>query len=134
VKIHLKRVVSALVGGTNSCTPAPSKELISTLSRRADSGPNRNNLFSTRQIREQYQNVLVSFLKRYRTVCPFVFDCASTYTKELIHTCIPQLSYKLACKVKAIPIYRLGKTSVRANYLALPFLFDVEIYGGEEGA
>jgi hypothetical protein len=52
VIIHLMRVVSAQVGGTNSCTPALSKELISTLSRRADSGPNFNNLFSTRQIRK----------------------------------------------------------------------------------
>jgi hypothetical protein len=40
----------------------------------ADSGPKRNNLFSMRQIRGQYQNVLVSFPKRYRNICPFVFD------------------------------------------------------------
>ncbi len=53
---------------------APSKEIISIWSRRADSGLNRNNLFSTRQIRERYQIVLVSFPKRYRNVCPFVFD------------------------------------------------------------
>ncbi len=38
-----------------------SKEIISIWSRRADSGPNRNNLFSIRQIRERYQNVLFSF-------------------------------------------------------------------------
>ncbi len=53
---------------------APSKEHISIWSRRADSRPNQNNLFSTRQIRERYQNVLDSFPKRYRNVCLFVFD------------------------------------------------------------
>jgi hypothetical protein len=53
---------------------APSKEIMSIWSRRTDSGPNRNTLFSTRQIRERYQNVLVSFPKLYRNVCPFVFD------------------------------------------------------------
>ncbi len=39
----------------------PSKEHIPILSRRTDSGPNRNNLFSTILIRERYQHVLVSF-------------------------------------------------------------------------
>jgi hypothetical protein len=38
-----------------------SKEIISIWSRRADYGPNRNYLFSIRQILERYQNVLVSF-------------------------------------------------------------------------
>ncbi len=56
---------------------APLKEIISIWSRRADSGPNRNNLFSTRQIRERYQNILVSFPKQFRNVCPFVFDITS---------------------------------------------------------
>ncbi len=51
-----------------------SKEIISIWSRRADFGPNRNNLFSIRQIRERYQNVLFSFQKRYWNVFPFVFD------------------------------------------------------------
>ncbi len=51
-----------------------SKELISIWSRGADSGPKRNNLFSMRQIRGRYPNVLVSFPKRYQNVCPFVFD------------------------------------------------------------
>ncbi len=36
-------------------------------------GPNRNNLFSIREIRERHQNVLVSFPKRYRNFCPSVF-------------------------------------------------------------
>ncbi len=40
-----------------------SKEILSVWPRRADSGPNRNNLFSIREIRERYLNVLVSFLK-----------------------------------------------------------------------
>jgi hypothetical protein len=53
---------------------ATSKEIISIWSRRAYSGPNRNNLLSTRQIWERYQNVLVSFPNGYRNVCPFVFD------------------------------------------------------------
>jgi hypothetical protein len=53
---------------------APSKEHISIWSRRADSGPNRNNLFSTRQIQEHYQIVLVSFPKPYQNICPFLFD------------------------------------------------------------
>jgi hypothetical protein len=35
-------------------------------------------------------------------------------------------SHELACKVQAIPIYRLDKTSVRANYLALPFLSELK--------
>ncbi len=52
---------------------APSKEHMSFWSRRADSGPNRNNLFSRRQIRGRSQNILVLFPKRYRNVCPFVF-------------------------------------------------------------
>ena len=56
----------------------PSKEHISIYSRRADSGPNKNNLFSTRQIRERFQNVLVSFSKRYRNVSPSVFDITSS--------------------------------------------------------
>jgi hypothetical protein len=56
---------------------APSIEHISIWSRRADSGPNQNNLFTTRQIQKQYQNVLVSFPKRYRNLCPFVFDNTS---------------------------------------------------------
>jgi hypothetical protein len=38
-----------------------SKEIISIWSRGADYGPNGNNLFPIRQIRERYQNVLVSF-------------------------------------------------------------------------
>jgi hypothetical protein len=52
----------------------PSKEIMSIWSRRTDSGPNQNNLFSTRQIWERYQNFLVSFPKRYRIVCLFVID------------------------------------------------------------
>ncbi len=51
----------------------PSKEHISIYSRRADSGPNQNNLFSTRQIRERFQNVLVSISKRFG----FVFKTIS---------------------------------------------------------
>ncbi len=38
-----------------------SKEIPSILPRRADSGQNWSNLFSTREIWERYQNVLVSF-------------------------------------------------------------------------
>jgi hypothetical protein len=38
-----------------------SKETLSIWPRRADCGPNRNNLFAMREIRERYQNVLVSF-------------------------------------------------------------------------
>jgi hypothetical protein len=53
---------------------APSKQIISIRSRRTDFGPNRNNLLSKRQIQERYQNILVSFPKQYRNVCPFVFD------------------------------------------------------------
>jgi hypothetical protein len=45
-----------------------SKEILSIWPRSADSGPNRNNLFSIRE------NVLVSFPKLYRNVCPLVFD------------------------------------------------------------
>jgi hypothetical protein len=48
---------------------APLKEIMSIWSRRTDSGPNRNNLFSTRQICECYKNVLVSFPKQYQNVC-----------------------------------------------------------------
>ncbi len=59
---------------------APSKDIISIWSRRAGSGPNRNNLFSKRQIRERYQNVLVSFPNRYLNVCPFVFDITTSNT------------------------------------------------------
>jgi hypothetical protein len=51
-----------------------SKDILSIWPRRADSGPNRNNLYSIREIRERYQNVSVSFPKLYRNVCPFVFD------------------------------------------------------------
>jgi hypothetical protein len=40
---------------------AASKEIISILSMRADSGPNRNNLFSTRQIRERYSTKIFWF-------------------------------------------------------------------------
>jgi hypothetical protein len=61
---------------------APNK-IISIWSRRADSGLNRSNLFSTRQIRERYQNVLDSFPKRYRNVCPFVFDITSTHSYSI---------------------------------------------------
>jgi hypothetical protein len=32
------------------------------MARRTDSGPNRNNLFSTRQIRERYGTLVLSFL------------------------------------------------------------------------
>jgi hypothetical protein len=39
-----------------------------------NSGQNQNSLFSTRQIRERFPNLLVSFSKRYRNVSPFVFD------------------------------------------------------------
>jgi hypothetical protein len=52
---------------------------------RAESGPNRNNLFSTRQIRERYQNVLVSFRKRYQNVCPPVFDITPPMSSQLLH-------------------------------------------------
>ncbi len=45
-------------------------EILSIWPRRAYSGTKRNNLFSIREIREQYQNVLFSFAKRYRKVCP----------------------------------------------------------------
>jgi hypothetical protein len=51
-----------------------SKVITSILPRRAGSGQNWNNLFSTREIWERYQKVLVSFPKRYRNVCPSVFD------------------------------------------------------------
>jgi hypothetical protein len=44
------------------------KEIISIWSTRADSGPNRKNLFSRRQIQERYKNVLISFQKRYWNV------------------------------------------------------------------
>ncbi len=54
------------------------KEMISVWSRRAESGPNRNNLFSIRQI--WYQYVLVSFPEWYRNVCPFVFYITSCNT------------------------------------------------------
>ncbi len=50
-----------------------SKEISSIWSRRADSGPNRNNLFSIREIRERYKKVLVLLPKRYWNFCPFVF-------------------------------------------------------------
>ncbi len=58
-----------------------SKEILSIWPRRADSGQNRNDLFSISEIWERYQNVLVSFPKRYRNVCPFVFDIT---TKMLV--------------------------------------------------
>jgi hypothetical protein len=58
-----------------------SKEILSIWYRRADSGPNRNNLFSIREIREQYQNVLVLFPKQYRNVCPFVLTLLLPGTK-----------------------------------------------------
>jgi hypothetical protein len=43
------------------------QEIISIWSRRADSGPNRNNLFSIRQIRQRYRNVLVLLQSDIRT-------------------------------------------------------------------
>jgi hypothetical protein len=46
-----------------------SKEIISIWSRRADSGPNQNNLFSIRQIQERFQNVLVSFQNNRLSFC-----------------------------------------------------------------
>jgi hypothetical protein len=75
---------------------SPSKEIISIWSGRADSGLNQNNLLSTRQIRERYQTVLVSFPKRYRNVCPFVFDittCLSVHrlidsSAECLFSCL----------------------------------------------
>jgi hypothetical protein len=51
--------------------------VLSIWPRRADSGPNPNDLFSIREIRDRYQNVLVSFPKRYRNVCSLVFDITS---------------------------------------------------------
>jgi hypothetical protein len=66
---------------------APSKKHISTWSRIADSGPNQNNLFSTRQNWEQYQNVLVSFPKQYQNICPLVFDITSSEEKKIILFC-----------------------------------------------
>ncbi len=53
---------------------ALSKEILSIWARRADSEQNWNNLFSIREICQRYQNILVSFPKQYRNVCPFVFD------------------------------------------------------------
>ncbi len=53
---------------------ALSKEILSIGPKKADSEQNLNNLFSRREIWERYQNVLVSFPKLYRNVCPFVFD------------------------------------------------------------
>ncbi len=47
-------------------------------------GPNRNNLFSIRQIRKRYQNVLVLFPKRYRNVCPFDFDITSKNANNFV--------------------------------------------------
>ncbi len=62
-----------LTGTSEFVTQSASlKEIISIWSRGADSGPNLKNLFSTRQIRERYQNVLVSLPKQFRNVCPFV--------------------------------------------------------------
>ncbi len=65
-------------------------------SRRTDSGPNRNNLFSTRQIRERYQNVLVWFPKRYRNVCPFVFYITSFICSKVLLV-MPRLSSPSRC-------------------------------------
>jgi hypothetical protein len=62
-----------------------SKEILSIWPSRADSGQNRNSLFLIREIRERYQNVLVSFPKRYRNVCPFVFTSSDPCQSKFIH-------------------------------------------------
>ncbi len=77
---------------------APSKKIIYRWSMRADSGPNRNNLFSTRQIREQNQNDWVSFKKGYRKAYPFVFDRrfifpGKNYKDDPLNLLFPFLKY-----------------------------------------
>ncbi len=96
---HSTNVPTSNRNETNTSELVPeSAPSLSIWSRRADSGPNGNNPFSRRQIRErylfwyrfylndilyrllssdvQYQNVFVSFPKRYQNVCPFVFNIA----------------------------------------------------------
>ncbi len=84
---------------------------MSIWSKRTDTGPNRNNLFSIRQIRERYQNILVSFPTRYRKVCLFIFDITrqplpeqinSPLKTKLLHR-VPQPSTRARSKLGKMP-------------------------------
>jgi hypothetical protein len=74
-----------------------SKEIISIWSRRADSEQNRNGLFSIRQIREQYQNILVSFQNNTRMCVHSFFTLLTSRQSNYIYLCRGQFSIISRC-------------------------------------
>jgi hypothetical protein len=90
---------------------APLKEIISIWSRRADSEPNRNNLFSTRQIRDHY------------------FCTADAELQRKSHLCIPrqgialpQFQFSHSCVCERFICSQDGSTYFPASRIGRPIL------------